>query len=67
MKNGILVHARSVLIPSLRQAHMMLGPLEASLLGILSKSIGAKNILEIGSFTGFDCIEYTQFASTIFS
>mmetsp|Transcript_4337 Transcript_4337/g.8694 ORF Transcript_4337/g.8694 Transcript_4337/m.8694 type:complete len:216 (+) Transcript_4337:93-740(+) len=41
-------------------AHMMLGPLEASLLGILVGVSGASRVLEIGTFTGYSAMSMLE-------
>lgn len=42
-------------------SQMLIGKLEASLLGILLQSINAKNVLEIGTYTGYSALAIAGF------
>ncbi len=41
-------------------AQMLIGPLEASLLGFLLKSVNAKRVLELGTFTGYSALTMAE-------
>lgn len=41
--------------------HMMVGKLEASVLGMLIKSLKAKRVLEFGTFTGYSALAMAEF------
>lgn len=41
--------------------HMMVGKLEASVLGMLIKSLKAKRVLELGTFTGYSALAMAEF------
>lgn len=41
-------------------AQMLIGPLEASLLGFLLKSVEAKRVLELGTFTGYSALTMAE-------
>lgn len=45
-------HTRS----SIPGSNMLVGPLEASLLGVLLRASGAKRVLELGTFTGYSAL-----------
>ncbi|EQC49974.1 O-methyltransferase [Bacteriovorax sp. BSW11_IV] len=44
-----------------RLHHMMVGKLEASVLGMLIKSMKAKRVLEFGTFTGYSALAMAEF------
>lgn len=39
---------------------MIIGPLEASFLGFLTRIIGAKKVLELGTFTGYSALNFAS-------
>lgn len=45
---------------NVERSQMLIGKLEASLLGFLIKTINAKNILEIGTFTGYSALAMAE-------
>lgn len=49
-------HTRS----HVEMSQMLIGPLEASVLGILIHAIGAKRILEIGTYTGYSALAMAE-------
>jgi len=42
-------------------SHMMIGPLEASILGFVLSSLKAKKVLEIGTFTGYSALSFAHY------
>jgi len=45
---------------NIAQAQMLIGPMEASILGFLIRSISAQRILEIGCFTGYSALSMAE-------
>jgi len=41
-------------------AKMLIGPLEAAFLGFLIRALGVKEILEIGTFTGYSALAMAE-------
>lgn len=46
---------------NVERSQMLIGKLEASLLGFLIKTINAKSILEIGTFTGYSALAMAEY------
>jgi caffeoyl-CoA O-methyltransferase len=56
MVSSLLDELEAETYARMKDAHMLIGPVEGSLLRLLVKLIGARRVVEIGTFTGYSAL-----------